>query len=405
MTLAPGQRLGPYLIESPLGAGGMGEVYRATDTRLHRPVAVKVLPSTVESAGLRERFDREARVLSNLNHPHICVVYDAGQQDGIVYLVMELLEGESLARRLTRGPLEIRQALTIALQVASALDRAHRLGVVHRDVKPEDIMLTPAGAKLLDFGLAKPAIRAADFPGSTHTQPITGQGTIVGTLQYMAPEQLEGLAADARSDIFAFGAVFYEMISGRRAFAGESAVSVISAILRDTPRPLTDIRAFVPPAVDEIVRTCLEKDPEERWQSAHDLTRQLRWIQQSGSQPSLAPMPMGRPWKRYATSAVVALTLLIGAGLGTLAYIRRPLAVAPIRFTIGEPPGARFNPRNLVAPTPAVSPDGRHVVFSTIVNESGLLFVRSLDALEAQPVAGTRGGFLPFWSADSRHIG
>src|SRR5918995_1556153 len=220
MTLAPGQRLGPYLIESPLGAGGMGEVYRATDTRLHRPVAVKVLPSTVESAGLRERFDREARVLSNLNHPHICVVYDAGQQDGIVYLVMELLEGESLARRLTRGALEIRQALTIALQVASALDRAHRVGVVHRDVKPENIMLTKTGAKLLDFGLAKPAPVSSDVAGLTRTLLITGQG----------------------------------------AFPGSTSATVISAILRDSPRPMTELQPLVPPALDAMVRTCLEKD-------------------------------------------------------------------------------------------------------------------------------------------------
>jgi eukaryotic-like serine/threonine-protein kinase len=406
MTLTVGGSLGPYLIEAPLGAGGMGEVYRGRDTRLGRPVAIKVLPGDfAASDDLRERFEREARLLSSLNHPHICVVYDIGRQDGRSYLVMELLEGETLGARLARGPLPVQQATTIALQIGSALDRAHRLGIVHRDVKPENVMLTKAGAKLLDFGLAKPLTLPTELGGPTQTQPLTGQGTILGTLQYMAPEQLEGRPADARSDIFALGAVVFEMVSGKRAFQGDSPVSVISSILRDTPRPLTDLQPFVPPALDEIVRTCLEKDPEERWQSAHDLASQLRWIQQSGSQLNLpAQRGVRRKTREYAAWALVLLLTLAVAGL-SVPYIRSQPLDESIQFSIGEPPGARFNPGNLVAPTPAVSPDGRHIVFSTFTSGHGLLYLRSLDTAEARPIPGTEGGSLPFWSADSRSIG
>src|SRR5215469_11433824 len=275
MNLVTGTRLGPYEVLSSLGAGGMGEVYCARDTRLDRTVAVKILPEGVSpNPERRQRFDREARTISSLSHPHICSLYDVGQQDGIDYLVMEYIEGESLADRLKMGPLTLNQALSYAIQIADALDKAHRAGIVHRDLKPANIMLTRSGAKLLDFGLAK--LRANDHEGdlagqsNLPTEPvgITGEGTIVGTFQYMAPEQLEAGQVDARTDIFAFGAVLYEMITGRKAFTGRSRVSLIGAILKDEPPAISTIQPMSPPALDHVVKTCLAKEPEERWQTA-----------------------------------------------------------------------------------------------------------------------------------------
>jgi serine/threonine protein kinase len=284
MPLAPSTRLGPYEIVAPIGAGGMGEVYRARDTRLGRDVAVKVLPAGVsENPDARARFEREARVASSLNHPNICVLHDIGRHGDTDYLVMEMVDGESLAERIARGPLPVDEVVKLGTQLADALHRAHRAGIVHRDIKPGNVMLSRSGAKLMDFGLA----RSQRAPGGGHDtamtqtptvqQPLTAEGTMVGTFQYMAPEQLEGREADARSDLWALGCVLYEMATGRRAYDGQTPASLISAIMRDDPRPMLELAPLTPPALDRVVRSCLVKDPERRWQSAQDLALALRW--------------------------------------------------------------------------------------------------------------------------------
>src|SRR5882672_9905755 len=293
MPLAPGTKLGPYEILTPLGAGGMGEVYRARDTRLERTVAIKVLPPHLsDDATLRQRFEREAKAISSLNHPHICVLHDVGRQDGTDFLVMEYLEGETLAKRLEKGPLSLAQVLQFGIQIADALDKAHRNGVVHRDLKPGNIMLTPSGAKLLDFGLAKAAVPLAAgatlTAAATRTTPVTQQGTIVGTFQYMSPEQVEGKELDGRSDIFSLGAVLYEMLTGQRAFQGKSQLSVASAILEKEPAPISIAKPMTPPALDHSINKCLAKVPDERWQSASDLASELKWISESGSHDEAA---------------------------------------------------------------------------------------------------------------------
>src|SRR5579864_5303924 len=275
MALAPGTRLGPYEVEAPLGAGGMGEVYRARDTRLERHVAIKVLPAQLSSDPVRkQRFEREAKTISSLNHPHICVMHDIGHHDGIDYLVMEFVEGETLAKRLEKGPLPLEQVLKYGAQIADALDKAHRSGVVHRDLKPGNIMLTPTGAKLLDFGLAKPVAPLASgatlTAAATKTTPVTQEGVIVGTFQYMSPEQVEGKELDGRSDIFSLGAVLFEMVTGQKAFQGKSQLSVASAILEKEPAPISTIKPLTPPALDHTIRRCLTKEPERRWQSVGD---------------------------------------------------------------------------------------------------------------------------------------
>src|SRR6202171_4934622 len=309
MALTSGTRLGPYEILAPLGAGGMGEVYRAGDTRLDRAVAIKILPQHLsDNPTLKQRFEREAKAISSLNHPHICVLHDIGNQDGIQFLVMECVEGETLAKRLEKGPLPLEQALKYGMQIADALDKAHRNGVMHRDLKPGNIMLTASGAKLLDFGLAKPAaglLGAQALTDKGHLTPstptmnlsalgsprgtLTQQGTIVGTFQFMAPEVLQGQEADARSDIFSFGCVLYEMITGKRAFEGKSQISVASAILEKDPEPISKIQPMAPAALDHVVQECLAKDPESRWQNAADVARELRWIASSGS--GIGPAP------------------------------------------------------------------------------------------------------------------
>jgi len=281
MPLAPGAKLGPYEILTPLGAGGMGEVYRARDTRLERSVAIKVLPAQFSSDPVhKQRFEREAKAVSSLNHPHICVLHDIGHQDGIDYLVMECVEGETLAKRLEKGPLPLEQVLKLGAEIADALDKAHRSGVVHRDLKPANIMLTKSGAKLLDFGLAKAAVPlttgATLTAAATRTTPVTQQGTIVGTFQYMSPEQIEGKELDGRSDIFSLGAVLYEMLTGQRAFQGKSQLSVASAILEKEPAPISTIKPLTPSALDRAIRRCLAKDPEDRWQTARDLLLELK---------------------------------------------------------------------------------------------------------------------------------
>src|SRR6202163_97491 len=289
MAILPGLRLGPYEILSAIGAGGMGEVYRAKDTRLDRVVAIKVLPPHLaDSSELRERFEREARTIASVNHPHICTLYDIGHQDGTDYLVMEYLEGETLEQRLRKGPVPLEQVLQYAIEIADALDKAHRKGVTHRDLKPGNIMLTKSGTKLLDFGLAKltqevspvtPESQLATMRGS-----ITGEGTILGTLQYMAPEQVEAKEVDARTDIFAFGVVVYEMATGKKAFEGKSQASLMAKILETDPPSMSSLTPITPPALDHAFKRCMEKDPDERWQSAKDICEQLKWVSESGSQ-------------------------------------------------------------------------------------------------------------------------
>src|SRR5437016_9039713 len=279
MPLAANMRLGPYQIIGPLGVGGMGEVYKARDTRLDRTVAVKVLPEhSASRVDVRERFEREARAVSALNHPHICALYDVGQQDDIDFLVMEYLEGETLAQRLERGPLPMEQVLRYSVQIADALVRAHRHNVIHRDLKPSNIMLVKDGAKLLDFGLAKLHAAAAGVGEETRTLALTTEGTILGTFQYMAPEQLEGKDADARSDIFAFGAVLYEMLTARKAFEGKSRASITAAIMEREPPPVSQVQPLTSPLLQKLIKACLAKDPEQRRQTAHDVLLDLRWI-------------------------------------------------------------------------------------------------------------------------------
>src|ERR1700720_1580805 len=295
MPILTGKRLGPYEVLSAIGAGGMGEVYRAKDTRLNRMVAVKVLPPHLaDRPDSRKRFEREARTIASLNHPHICTLHDIGHQDGTDFLVMEYLEGDTLAQRLVKGPLPLDQVLQYAIEIADALDKAHRKGVTHRDLKPGNIMLTKSGTKMLDFGLAKlkqevaPAnVQLSQLP--TANEPLTAQGTIVGTLQYMAPEQLEGKDVDARTDIFAFGAVVYEMATGKRAFEGKSQASLIAAILEREPPPMSSLQPMMPPALDRVVKKCLAKEPEKRWQAASDVCDELKWIAEGGSQVSSLP--------------------------------------------------------------------------------------------------------------------
>ena len=447
----PGARLGPYEIVAPLGAGGMGEVYKATDTRLDRIVAIKVLTAALaEDPQFRDRFDREARTISKLAHPHICTLYDVGRHEDTAYLVLEYLEGETLAARLARGVppsvpdakgsgLPLHEALSIAMQIASALADAHRAGIVHRDLKPANVMLTKGGVKLLDFGLAKHGALAGPPKGGhyvpagdgdsnvrsvrlqpdltaapTLTSPLTMQGSIVGTLLYMSPEQLQGTDADARSDIFAFGAVLYEMVTGKKAFAGKSQVSVMAAILDHDPPALTALQPAAPPALDRIVRKCLEKDPEARWQSARDLQSELEWIADTLSHPaaaetaaatgSTASRAARRPWPWMAAS----LALPIAAAAITWAVFHSaPVPKPPqMRFAIvppaAQPLAATNTDRQL-----AISPDGRNIVYvaggSTV--GSGQLMVRAIDRLEAEPLRGITNARFPFISPDGKWIG
>ena len=348
MPLNPGSRLGPYEILSALGAGGMGEVYRAKDTRLDRVVAVKVLPQHLsDHPDLRQRFEREARAISSLSHAHICALYDVGHQDGVDYLVMEYLEGETLAERLTKGPLPTDQLLRYGIEIAEALEKAHRQGIVHRDLKPGNIMLTRAGVKLLDFGLAKAAGGPATAPGALSTlatevvsgQALTAEGTLLGTFQYMAPEQLEGKEADARTDLFAFGAVLYEMATGRAAFRGKSHASLISAIMTGEPEPLTTVQPLTPPALERVIRTCLAKDPDDRWQTAHDVSLQLRWIAEGGSQVGLPAPVAHRRRSRERLAWILAGALApVTAALVAFLVLHRPPPPVVMRF---DAPAAR----------------------------------------------------------------
>ena len=420
MALTSGTKLGPYEIQSPLGAGGMGEVYRARDTRLDREVAIKVLPSHLsQDADLRARFDREAKTISGLQHPNICVLYDVGSQDGVDFLVMEYLEGETLSARLARKSLAPDETMRIGIEVADALEKAHRSGIVHRDLKPANVMLTKSGAKLMDFGLAKlqafasgtasgtPAFSAvATMPSMA--SPITVAGTVVGTVQYMSPEQIQGKEADARSDIFAFGAMLYEMLTGKRAFDGKSQLSVASAILEKDPEPIAAIQPLTPPALEHLIRTCLAKEPDERFQNAHDLKLQLQWITAGGSQVGAPAVVVSQRKSRQkllaAASTVGWLLAATGLGFAIMYASRLTRARQLVQAQIARPAGLDF--AMILNGAPALSPDGQRIAFVASKDSKGsILFVRRLSTRTAEPLAGTEDAIFPFWSPDGRYLG
>jgi Tol biopolymer transport system component len=416
MPLAAGQKLGPYEIVSPLGVGGMGEVYRARDTRLGREVAVKVLPPELAAdPERRARFEREARAVAALNHPNICVIHDVGREGTSDYLVMELVEGDSLAQRLVRGPLAQSETLRVGAEIAEALDRAHRAGIVHRDLKPGNVMLARSGAKLMDFGLARsvgPAWSTGGTQLATLSRPVTAEGHLVGTFQYMAPEQLEGREADARSDIWALGATLYEMASGARPFEGESTASLIGAIMRAEPRPLADrapgpgLGAGPPPALERIIRTCLAKDPEQRWQSAGDVARMLRGLDGTPSGAGTAPAaPRRRPGREPLAWTLAVLLPLSAFALARFTAAPRGDGDA-LRVALTLPRGTVYHFSGDFAGPPAISPDGRRVAFVALDDKLGAsIWVRDLDRLDARPVPGTAGGSFPFWSPDGNSLG
>ena len=409
MPLTSGSRLGPYEILAPLGAGGMGEVYKARDTRLDRTVAVKVLPALLsENPAFRQRFEREARAISQLSHPHICTVYDVGNEAGVEYLVMEFLEGGTLADRIEKGPLPLDQVLRYGIEISDALEKAHRQGIVHRDLKPRNVMLTKAGAKLVDFGLAKLDLPA---PGSAVSSlsvlptqaDMTAEGMILGTFLYMAPEQLEGGDADGRADIFALGLLLYEMATGKKAFIGKSPASLMAAILQKQPEPISSVQPTAPPALDRVVRTCLARDPDDRFQTAHDVRLQLQWIVEGGSAVGLpVPVAARRKSREKLAWALVPVAALAAAAATVLVIRLRSEPPRIVRSSL-LPPGKssfafEFGPM-------ALSPDGRRVAFVATSSGINRLWVQPLSGVSAEPLAGTDGASNPFWSPDSRFLG
>ncbi len=409
MSLAAGTRLGPYEILGPLGAGGMGEVYRARDTRLERTVAVKVLPTqTIPSDEVRKRFEREAKAISQLSHPHICTLFDVGRAEDRDFLVMELLEGETLQARLSQGALPLELVLRSGVEIASALDRAHRRGIVHRDLKPGNLMLTKAGIKLLDFGLARTIVPALDSAAlsevRTTTAPtaVTAEGAVLGTLQYMAPEQLEGKPADARTDIFALGGVLFEMTTGQRAFGGTSAAAIASEILRAEAPTLTSLRRDSPPALERVVSVCLAKDPDERWQSVHDVKLQLAALSGAAPAPSAeAASPSSRRFLPWVAAA-------IASGVAAATLLRPPTPPAEtarqIRFALPPPEGGRFTGWAEATPY-ALSPDGSTLAFIAADSKGQRVFLQPLSSLHAKALEGTEGAQAPFWSPDGKSLG
>jgi eukaryotic-like serine/threonine-protein kinase len=388
----------------------MGEVYRARDTRLDRTVAIKILPAQFSSDPVRkQRFEREAKTISSLNHPHICVLHDVGHQDGIDYLVMECVEGETLAKRLEKGPLQLEQVLKYGAQIADALDKAHRAGIVHRDLKPGNIMLTGTGVKLLDFGLAKPAApltSAAMLTAVTQDSPVTEQGTIVGTFQYVSPEQVEGKELDGRSDVFSLGAVLYETLTGKRAFEGKSQLSVASAILEKEPVPITATKPLTPPALDHAIKKCLAKSAEERWQSASDLASELNWILADGSQQTAASRPLISLRKQRER----AIWIVAGVALALLAaYLgwqggRGEHGEAAVHLMVALPAG-RVLPNNSTEPV-AITPDGSAIVYAAAGDDRKTqLYLRKLSSFEGTPIPGTEGAGSPFFSPDGQWLG
>src|SRR5438270_1166313 len=409
MQVTSGSRLGPYEIVAPIGAGGMGEVYKARDTRLDRSVAVKILPAEfADNAQLKIRFEREAKTISQLTHPNICTLYDIGNEGGAEYLVMELLDGETLADRLVRGPLPMRDVLRYGREIAAALDRAHRAGVVHRDLKPGNVMITKSGAKLLDFGLAKGGSIEISPDGATQQKALTQEGTILGTFQYMAPEQLEGIEADARTDIFALGAVLYEMATGRRAFDGKTKTSLIAAIVGGEPKPIRDLQPLTPAAFEHVIAKCLAKDPDQRWQSASDVASELEWIGGATSTEGSAAHTARRDGRRLGMIAPAVLALmLIGAAVGSWRFFRRPVAEVPMVMSLTMPihgvdlfGHAAFSPDGSAVALIAESSSGAAGSKSTRT-----LWIRQLDRAEPRELPGTDGALHPFWSPDGKSVG
>lgn len=407
MALAPGSALGPYIVEAPLGEGGMGEVYRARDTRLHRTVAVKVLSASLtEDPSFRKRFEREARAIAGLEHPHICPLYDVGEHHGVSFLVMQHLQGETLAAHLKRGPLPIDRAIEFGVEIAQALDAAHRAGVVHRDLKPANVMVTKTGVKLLDFGLARVGEGEGSAEGAdgatTVVSTLTEDGTLIGTLPYMAPEQLEGRAADERTDIFAMGVVLFEMTTGQRPFDGASQAALVAAIMSAEAPAMSATRSGVPPTFDRVVKKCLAKDPDARWQDAGDLAAELQWV---GEQA--APVAASSVKPAFTTAGwIIGLVLTAGAAAGA-AWMLKPDAAAPAaasaHVTIELPAGARFE--RFTRPALALSPDGRVLVYSAVLNGTFSLFRRAIDQLDSEVLTETDLTTQPFFSPDGQWVG
>ncbi|MBV8545489.1 MAG: protein kinase [Acidobacteria bacterium] len=409
MQVMAGSRLGPYEIVAPIGAGGMGEVYKARDTRLDRSVAIKILPAAfADNAQLKIRFEREAKTISQLTHPNICTLYDVGNEGGVEYLVMELLEGDTLADRLARGPLPMRDVLRYGREIAAALDRAHRAGVVHRDLKPGNVMITKSGAKLLDFGLAKGGTIQISPDGVTQQKSLTQEGTILGTFQYMAPEQLEGIEADTRTDIFALGALLYEMATGRRAFDGKTKTSLIAAIVGGEPKPIREFQPLTPPAFEHVVTKCLAKDLDHRWQSASDVASELEWIGGITTVEQTAIDRGKRTTRRRAAVAGIVATAVIAAAVAAAIVFRKPAAETPMVLSIAMPQRRAFDAFGQAA----LSPDGSTLVF--VGNLTGptfsgktapTLWLRTIDRADVRLLPGTQGASEPFWSPDGKSIG
>jgi serine/threonine protein kinase/Tol biopolymer transport system component len=405
-AVAAGKRFGPYEVVSRIGGGGMGEVFRARDTRLDRTVAIKILPAQyADNAELRARFEREARAISQINHPNICALHDVGRAEGVEYLVLEFLEGETLTDRIAKGPLPIADVLRFGSQIASALACAHRAGIVHRDLKPGNVMITKSGAKLLDFGIARSAPAPAPPSDDEETQhkPLTQAGTILGTFQYMSPEQLAGEEVDPRSDIFALGAVLYEMLTGARAFEGKSRTSIVAAVLAGSPQSASSLRPTTPPALEHVIAKCLASEREERWESAADIASELEWIGRSPTTGTSA-VAVVKPPRRAAvlTAMAVAAIVIAGAALTGVSLMRRVrLAEQPVRseLVIDEP----LTP--CLFGSIALSPDGTRLL--VLIGPSGKpsIAIRNLATGETKKLAGTEGAIFPFWAPDSQRVG